>query len=174
MENFNPQIDHTGLPKAEDVVFQKLEQDYLSVMLWAAFVRSIILILVLCISYYVLPFYVPQFIILMVAIWCPLFIIWTFVKTIQGFKRKAYALRGKDIIYKSGWLWKTVTTTPFNRVQHITIEQGPIERQFGLSRLKVFTAGGSASDLTIPGIRKESATELKEYIVKNTHLDEEE
>jgi membrane protein YdbS with pleckstrin-like domain len=44
-----------------------------------------------------------------------------------------YAIREKDITYQSGWLWKSMTTIPFNRVQHCDIRQGLIDRQFGLA-----------------------------------------
>ena len=83
-------------------------------------------------------------------------------------------MRSKDIVYRSGWLWRSTTTAPFNRVQHVMIDQGLIERQFQLSKLKIFTAGGSGSDLTIPGLNPETANTLKEFIVKKTTADEEE
>ena len=50
----------------------------------------------------------------------------------------------------------------------MSIDQGPIERQFGLSKLKIFTAGGGASDMSIPGLDPETANALKEYIVSKT------
>lgn len=98
---------------------------------------------------------------------------WSIIATTKRFASKSYALREKDIVYKSGWLWQHVTTVPFNRVQHVSIDQGPIERNFNLSKLKIFTAGGSASDITIPGLRPETADYLKEFIVKKTQDEEE-
>lgn len=97
-----------------------------------------------------------------------LFTIWGFISTLKGFHNKAYALREKDIVYRSGWLWKQTTTAPFNRVQHVSIDQGPIERQFDLAKLKIYTAGGKTSDMSIPGLAPETANQLKEYIVKKT------
>lgn len=103
-----------------------------------------------------------------------LYYAFSFLSTIKGFQYKSYALRKKDIIYKSGWLWRSVTTVPFNRVQHVSIDQGPVERNFDLSKLKIYTAGGSASDMTIPGLSPSTADYLKEFIVKKTQADEEE
>ena len=174
MEEFNPQIFDSDLPEVESLSFQKLEKDYLMVLLIAAAIRSTILITVLLLAYIMVPYDVPDGLFKFIGIWFFLYLIWTFIKTIKGFYCKEYALREKDIVYKTGWLWKSMTTTPFNRVQHITIEHGLIERQFKLARLKVFTAGGSSSDLTIPGIRPETANKLKEFIVKKTQSDEEE
>ena len=52
-----------------------------------------------------------------------------------AFHYMGYALREKDISYRSGWLWRSMVTVPFNRVQHCEIKQGLIDRRFGLSRL---------------------------------------
>lgn len=103
-----------------------------------------------------------------------LYYCWSFYATIRGYEHKLYALREKDVVYKTGWLWRHMTTVPFNRVQHVSIDQGPVERNFNLSKLKIFTAGGTASDMTIPGLRPETAEFLKEFIVKKTQSDEEE
>ena len=174
MEAFNPQIMNHELPKVEQLVFQPLEKDYLRVLIWSAIIRNLIFGFILLVASFSMPYDVPELLIKLVFAWFAIYVIWTFVSTIQGFKHKAYALRDKDIVYKSGWLWKSMTTTPFNRVQHITLDQGPIERQFKLSRIKVYTAGGAASDLTIPGLRPNTAEEIKDFIVKKTQMDEEE
>lgn len=91
-----------------------------------------------------------------------------------GFKKKSYALRERDIVYNEGLIWQSSIVVPFNRVQHCEVSQGPIERLFGLSELKIFTAGGSSSDLSIPGLSPDSAERLKDYIVNKTGQDEEE
>jgi membrane protein YdbS with pleckstrin-like domain len=82
----------------------------------------------------------------------------------------SYAVREKDISFKSGWLWRNMTTVPFNRVQHCDIKQGLIDRRFGLSRLTIYTAGGESTDLHIPGLLPETSERLKAYILKSTEL----
>ncbi len=93
--------------------------------------------------------------------------------TFKTFPHKGYALRQRDIIYKKGWLFKTTTMVPFNRVQHCEVTQGPMGALLNVAKLKIFTAGGSQSDLTIPGITKHRANELKQFIIQKT-MDEEE
>ena len=83
-----------------------------------------------------------------------------------GIKYIGYALRDHDILYKSGVIWRSTTVIPFNRVQHCEIGQGPLERYFGLARLKVFTAGGSSSDLEIAGLTKAYAEKMKDLIMR--------
>ena len=91
-----------------------------------------------------------------------------------GFYRKGFALRDRDITYKSGLIFRTVTSIPFNRVQHCELKKGPLEELFNISRLRVYTAGGMASDLTIPGLEPSKAESMKQFILKKTEEDEEE
>lgn len=93
------------------------------------------------------------------------------VAIVKGFRYKSYALREQDILYRSGWLWRSEIIIPFNRVQHCEVSQGPIEKWLTLAQLKVFTAGGQSADLSIPGISPEEAQQLKEYIIKRTGTD---
>jgi len=83
----------------------------------------------------------------------------------KAFEKKKYSLRQKDLVYCKGLLWSKRTTIPFNRIQHAEVKQGPIERIFKLHNLKVFTAGGSTSDLSIPGLTEENANKLKAFIL---------
>ena len=85
-----------------------------------------------------------------------------------GFKHKAYALREHDILYKSGLIFRKTIALPFNRVQHSEINQGPIERNFNLSSLEVYTAGGNNSDLVIPGLLNEDAQNIKSFIIEKS------
>jgi len=170
----NLQVEVNNLPKVENLVFQPLEERYRTVLIlskiFAFLVGSLIVIIVLRELNDKIPKELQYGIIAIVI----LNLIWGLINAIKGFKHKSYALRQKDIIYKSGWLWKQMTTAPFNRVQHVRIDQGVIERKFNLAKLKIFTAGGNSSDLSIPGLDPVTANELKEFIVKKTLQDEEE
>ena len=102
------------------------------------------------------------------------FLIFLFVLAYFGYFQMSYALREKDIFYKKGLIFRKSTVIPFNRIQHCEVNHGPIDRFFGLASLKIFTAGGVSSDLSIPGLSESKAHSLKDYIVGKTGLDEEE
>ncbi len=87
-----------------------------------------------------------------------------------GYKKRSYALRERDLTYKKGWIFYSITTIPFNRIQHTEVSQGPIERKFSLSTLKIYTAGGSTSDLSIPGLEPEEAQALRDFISKKAAI----
>jgi len=90
----------------------------------------------------------------------------------KAFSACAYAIRDKDILYQSGWLIRILRTCPFNRIQHSSVNSGPLERKFNLSTLILYTAGTDASDVRIPGLQESEAIALKEWINKKV-VDEE-
>ncbi len=94
--------------------------------------------------------------------------IWIIFYNGISFHSMGYAFREKDISFKSGWLWRSMTTVPFNRVQHCDIRQGLIDRRFGISKLTIYTAGGQSTDLIIPGLTPETAERLKSFILRST------
>lgn len=87
-----------------------------------------------------------------------------------GYQRRAYALSEKDVTYRKGWIFYSTTTIPFNRIQHTEVSQGPLERRYNLSTLKIYTAGGSSSDMVIPGLEDEEAKQLRDYISKKAAI----
>lgn len=75
---------------------------------------------------------------------------------------RGYAVRDRDILYRSGVLWRSVRAVPFNRVQHTKTDSTPMDRRFGLANLSVFPAGGGAHK--IRGLGGETAERLRAYI----------
>lgn len=170
----NEQIDIKDLPAVEALVFQPLERRYLNVLIISRVILILLLIGVFVAGIISLGSFVPNFVLYVGGILFFLLMILSLVSAFKGYYNKSYALRQRDIVYKTGWLWKDLTTVPFNRVQHVSIDQGPVERNFTLAKLKIYTAGGSSSDLTIPGLHPETAETLKEFITKKTPSYEEE
>lgn len=82
-----------------------------------------------------------------------------------AFKKKAFAFRNHDVIYRSGIISTNTMVIPYNRVQHVALHEGFVARFFGLAKVEIFTAGGNASDLEIPGIAKEEAENIKQLLM---------
>lgn len=78
-----------------------------------------------------------------------------------GYKKKGYAFRNHDVIYRHGIIATTTIVIPYNRVQHVAIHEGFISRLFGLAQMEIYTAGGNSSDIAIPGIAREEADNIK-------------
>jgi len=158
-----PVID---LPNITEVTFKSIDKKYLKVILF----NIIILFAVILISLFTAVYFnffdkINNYIYLVYIAFTVVFILTCLLFCI-GFKRRKYVIRDRDISYKSGILFKKLTTVPFSRVQHIEVDEGPFSRFFKLASLSVFTAGDSSDDLEIKGITKKEALEIKEFISK--------
>lgn len=76
-----------------------------------------------------------------------------------------YAVRQHDVIRRAGLFWTTETVQPIKRIQHVEREQGPLEKRFGLSTIKLYSAGSGNVTLRIPGLEAETAAALCRYIL---------
>ena len=91
-----------------------------------------------------------------------------------GFKKRSYGIRTHDLIYRNGILSTQTTIIPFNRIQHIAVNEGFLSRYYCLAQLQIFTAGGSSSDMKISGLLKEDAEKIKETILSKISTSESE
>lgn len=81
-------------------------------------------------------------------------------------RRRGWALREHDLIYRSGLIWQRTAVLPFARIQHVETASGPLERAFGLMRVKCFTAGGMAADLSVDGLDRDSARQVRQHLLE--------
>lgn len=160
----NNPIDITQLPKFEEVQLKGLNPKYITVLLF-----NFSLLLILVIGGFSALFYFNQeafsnMIWMTIVVGIVLFLAGLVLFTKFSFHKKGYAFREHDAIYKSGLISETTTIIPFNRVQHVALHQGFISRKLGLASIELFTAGGSSSDLEIPGLLLADAQIIKNLV----------
>ena len=160
----NNPIDITQLPKFEEVQLKGLNPKYITVLLF-----NFSLLLILVIGGFSTLFYFKQeafsnTIWIAIVVGIVLFLVGLVVFTKFSFQKKGYVFREHDAIYKSGLISETTTIIPFNRVQHVALHQGFISRKLGLASVELFTAGGSSSDLEIPGLLLADAQIIKNLV----------
>lgn len=161
----NEVIGQIDFPEIKELDFQSIPQSYLKVMFIATGIFFAIIAIGMGAFFYFLP--EPQSYLLQSTIgWAFLFLLTIFLKYIQ-FKKMGYIVREKDIIFRRGVVAIKSTIVPYNRVQHVMINEGVIMRLYGLASLKIFTAGGSKSDLSINGLKVENAMEIKDFITRD-------
>lgn len=164
MENFtNETIDTARLPRFEEVAFTVLHPNYwkvLLVQLTAFFIALAIGLVVALQSIEELSGFSGQLIVaaLIVAILVLLF-------ARIAFRKKAFAFRNHDVLFRHGIIATNTIIIPYNRVQHVALHEGFISRMFGLAKIEIFTAGGNSSDIEIPGIEKEQAENIKQLLM---------
>jgi hypothetical protein len=165
MENFtNSVLLPDNLPEIMTEDFNLLDKRFLKIIFIRIAIFGILLaggfISFLIFSDEKLPGLIMASIISAIAI----LILYSVVISILGFPKKGYLLRERDISYKTGLIYYKQISVTFNRIQHVEVSQGILGKLFGLSSVKIFTAGGSASDLSIPGLLTADAQKLKAFI----------
>ena len=92
-----------------------------------------------------------------------IFCVWSVLWPLIAVPRRGYVIREKDLLYRSGVLWRSVKAFPFSRVQHTKVHSTPLDRRFGLASLSVFPAGGGLGN-RVQGLGRATAERLRVYI----------
>ncbi len=82
----------------------------------------------------------------------------------RRFFARGYDMSADRLRVLKGILWRSDTIVPFGRVQHIDVDQGPLERFFGIATLTLHTAGNANASVTLPGLEHSHATVMREEI----------
>ena len=77
---------------------------------------------------------------------------------------RGYSLAEERLRFVKGVLFHADTVVPFGRVQHIDVQQGPLERAFDLATLTVHTAGNHNASVQVPGLKHADAVVMRETI----------
>lgn len=164
MEDFtNTTIDTTKLPRFEEVQFTKLHPKYWNVVLINTALAFLIFgagaVLLFYFNAEIAEAKWPAVIAFIVLV-----VLTVFFSRI-GFKKRGFAFREHDVLFQSGVIATKTIVIPYNRVQHVALHEGLASRYFGLAKVEIFTAGGSSSDIEIPGIEKEQAENIKQLLM---------
>ncbi len=85
----------------------------------------------------------------------------------RQWERWTYEVTSTEIILSWGVLWQTKRFVPRDRVQHVDINSGPIDRRFGLVQVSLYVAGAMGAVGSIPGLKPEEAEELRDMLVES-------
>jgi membrane protein YdbS with pleckstrin-like domain len=165
----NQEISVENLPSAATLDWQSLDEKFTRRLLFQAALSLLALAASVTIIQFGLSTLISEFEIPINFGWIWLVLIiaaipslaWPFISV----PRQGYAVRDKDIVFKSGVIWQKVTAIPFNRIQHVEKSSTPLDRYFRISNLKIYTAGGSAGDLRISGLSADIAERLRILIL---------
>ena len=159
----NELVDTRELPRFEAVAMTPLHPDYWKVTLIGLGIFFLIAGSALGVLIYYNPELQPH------ALWFgagwALLLILSAAMSRVAFLQKGYAFREHDVLFKSGVISITTTVIPYNRVQHVALHEAFFSRQYHLAEIRVFTAGGSGSELEIPGIPKSQAEDIKQLLM---------
>lgn len=159
----NPEVALDNLPSTDDLHWESLDPSFAK----AIRVRAALFFVILAFASAVLSTVLDLPKMLSVAILSALFVV-TVLRMIWpswSLPRRGYVLRDKDILFRKGVIWQSVTAIPFNRIQHVESSSTPLDRQFDLATLQLFTSGGSGGDLKIDGLGSNVAEALRVFVL---------
>ena len=165
----NPEVPLESLPSADDLDWHPLHPRFVRRLQLGAVIRVLVIGAIGTVAYFLmqggdseamgrfadwlLPFALAGF-----GLFAASILIWPVIAV----PRRGYVVREKDILYKTGVLWRSMKAVPFNRVQHTKIDSGLLDRRFGLANLSVFPAG--AGGHKIRGLGTDTAERLRVYV----------
>ncbi len=94
----------------------------------------------------------------------PFLLYWVLVRPGRAFRAWGYAIDPAELQVRQGIFTQTHTIVPLDRVQHIDISQGPLERAFAVCRLVLHTAGTMHSLVVVPGLARGTAERIRDDI----------
>ncbi|MXP47997.1 PH domain-containing protein [Altererythrobacter luteolus] len=83
---------------------------------------------------------------------------------LRRYHARGYDMGGDRLRVVRGILFHSDTVVPFGRIQHIDVDQGPLQRFYGLATLTVHTAGTHNASVHLPGLANEDAAAMRETI----------
>ncbi len=159
----NFQLEVSSLPQFEEVKLEPISGKYLVKLQIGTLTSFLFFAVGIVVAFYFSPPQVHSWlwggVVFLVII-----LSWSFFNNVMYIRRSGYGLREKDIIFKRGFLFERTTVVPFNRIQHVSVERSFLDKMLNIATVKVFTAGGSGSDISVPGLDPATATSVKEEI----------
>lgn len=156
------------------MAYQKLSKKSLGCMYIGTLIEIIITTGILLGVRYLLEnriignFHTPEWILMGLLILVPIEIICSLISPIIRYARYRYILTEEELEVREGILVITREIVPIERVHKIEVNAGPIDRMFGLAKVKVVTAGG---EVTARFLEEEKAQAIADTLKKRiNHL----
>jgi uncharacterized protein len=137
-----------------------LQPDYVKVMRISAAISALVLIIAAIVVEIlrVLPMGSVITPVLLLGYW------WVFVVPKRRFGHMGYDAGDDRLRIVRGYLFYHDSVVPYGRIQHIDVDQGPIERRYDLATLSAHTAGTHGATISLPGLAHADAVALRERI----------
>ena len=77
---------------------------------------------------------------------------------------------GEGVVLYSGVWWRSEVWVPTARLQHLDVNQGPLDRRWGMASLSLHTAGSHDHQVSIHGLPLAEAHALREHLLPRQAL----
>lgn len=157
----NKIVEIDQIPQYQEIEFTSLQNSYKKIVLLNTIVTFVFGISICFVLYFTIDetekFYaiIPVF---LISVWLSVF-------SLLAYKKKKYAFRKHDVLFKKGLIFKSTHISPYIRLQHVVIKQGWCAKKLGLATLVMYTAANNFSDISIPGLSLEEAERWKSFLM---------
>lgn len=167
---FNSRIDVGDLPQLPPDSFEPLAPAYLRSKYVADAVTAVIVVALAAAATAAMraagaPVWIPVAAALVILLLIGL----AAVLQTMSVRHLGYLVREHDLSLRQGVITRVTSTIPYNRVQHVGVDRGPIERLYGLATLQLRSAGGV---IGISGLTTSDANRLKELVTARAGMDD--
>jgi membrane protein YdbS with pleckstrin-like domain len=90
-------------------------------------------------------------------------LVWGWFAVGRNLRSWGYLERDDDLLVTHGAMFKKLTVVPYGRMQLVDVKAGPIERAFGLVRVKLHTAAAT-TDAEVCGLTPDVAGALRDRL----------
>jgi hypothetical protein len=90
-------------------------------------------------------------------------LVWAWFAVGRNLRSWGYLERDDDLLVTHGAMFKKLTVVPYGRMQLVDVKAGPIERAFGLVRVKLHTAAAT-TDAEVCGLTPDVAGALRDRL----------
>lgn len=161
----NDELSLTGVPRAEELIFHPVEQNFMKVKFLQWLIFWLIVLLVLATLFFLIEKFQAPAWITSVSLAIGLLAGFHLIVLRKSVAFKGYTLREHDLVYRTGWLVRSVKIVPYSRIQHCSVDEGVLARRYGLAAIRLFTSGGNEADIRVPGLKAAFAADLRELII---------
>ena len=93
----------------------------------------------------------------------PILFIWQLWLSPRQVRAMGYALADNHLLWRHGVMFRSITVTPYGRMQFVDTSQGPLARRLGIAEVRLHTASAS-TDATINGLPVAEAENLRQVL----------
>lgn len=89
----------------------------------------------------------------------------------RRYRHTTWRLDPDGFSLRKGRTWQSEIRVPINRVQHLDVRRGPLERRYRLATLVIHTAGTRDSAVNVGGLAEADAEHLRDLLARQAEHD---
>jgi len=89
----------------------------------------------------------------------------------RRYRAWSYRFGPESLELRRGVWWHVATSVPYHRIQQVDVNEGPIQRHYGMVELRLRTAS-AGTDCSLPGVPQADADELRAWLAARAERDD--